>query len=262
MQFDLEALSSQLGTQVAQQTVGNIPGGQFALKATEVVAAKVSAFFPEGRKREEAFKGLKPGGIFYSLYKIFAGDKYTRGEYTLGERLLDQCTPDTKNWSYQDVPDDLVPYAKEFFTNAFGVRITSSTDLDALDFGVDKYLSLIDKQDIPRAAVERAVKLKQTYFPISTYNVRKWDLDKFLTIPYRAPIPGVTVNTLFSGKLALTGEPISVGLPVNNFSPTFKPGTTNTGTTSIVTKQDKIMYAIAAAIVLITIFFIYYKSRK
>lgn len=88
--------------------------------------------------------------------------------------------------SYHSATANDVQEGRAFFTKAFGVRVTNIQDLNALDTGVDAYYKRPQKDDIPRAAVERAVKLKQTYFPESKW---KWDVNDFLKIPYAAPIP-------------------------------------------------------------------------
>ncbi len=99
--------------------------------------------------------------------------------------------------------NELLYPARLMFTILFGVRMTNSNFLDALDRGVDDYYAAAGwmGQDIPRNAVERAVMLKQQFFPSSTYNTRQWDMNKFQEWPLVAPIPDpVTPGQLYTGE--------------------------------------------------------------
>lgn len=117
--------------------------------------------------------------------------------------------------------------ARALFTTLFGVRIINSNGLDALDQGVDAYYRLGETIDIPREAVVRAVRLKQTYFPNSTYNRQLWDLQKFQENPLVAPIPDPNViGKLFTGNIfgvdvvngLVQGDPIP-NLPTDTRTP-------------------------------------------
>jgi hypothetical protein len=97
----------------------------------------------------------------------------------------------------------LLPVARTILTILFGVRIVNSDILDALDVGPDAYYQAGGNwvTDIPRNAVDRAVKLKQQFFPQSTYNVRQWDMNKFQDFPLVAPIPDpLKVGLLYTGQ--------------------------------------------------------------
>ena len=146
-----------------------------------------------------------PAQFWQSIIQIFTGRTYTGNEYQLGERYIDQVLPDTpvnSVTSYRQVPDEVVPQAQLMFTVLFVVRITTQDDLDALQRGVSYYQLRPDKADIPLAAIERAVNLKQKYFPDSLYNVAKWNLDYFSKFPLVAPIPDPWhVGQLYSGPL-------------------------------------------------------------
>lgn len=157
---------------------------------------------------------------------------WTISEQTLGERFIDQIPgidqalfdagllshrgkEGLANYvdSHYGNYGKIVPMAQKVMTILFGVRITNDDDLDALDGGVNEYYSRPDKSDIPQAAVERAVFLKQTYYPISTYNKVQWDMSKFAAVPYAAPIPGIDPGTLYNGEIPGGGE-IKAGLVV------------------------------------------------
>lgn len=154
---------------------------------------------------------------------------YTISEQTLGERFIDQIpgvdqalfdagllqhrgAPGLANYVDSHFAEGtgnygtIIAMAREVMTILFGVRITNDDDLDALDGGAIEYYSRPDKQDIPEAAVNRAVYLKQTFFPISTYNTTPWDMSKFATVPYAAPIPGIEPGTLYNGTIPGGGE--------------------------------------------------------
>lgn len=99
--------------------------------------------------------------------------------------------------------NELIHPARLLFTILFGVRITNSDFLDALDLGVDQYYAAAGERgsDIPRIAVQRAVALKQKYFPSSTYNTRLWDLNIFQRFPLVAFVPDPEqVGKLYTGE--------------------------------------------------------------
>lgn len=122
----------------------------------------------------------------------------------------------------------VVPLAQHLFTILFGVRITTDEDLDALDYGAGAYYARPDKQDIPKAAVDRAVFLKQNFFPISSYNQYQWEMRKFNDFPYAAPVPGLEPGTLYNGPIPGGGE-LRNGLFVSGGA-LVQPTTSNTGT--------------------------------
>jgi len=98
--------------------------------------------------------------------------------------------------------NSLLPVARLIWTILFGVRMTNSNYLDALGRGVDDYYnSGPNTWDIPRNAVERAVMLRQQYFPDSTYNTKQWDMNIFQQFPLVAPVPDpVTPGQLYTGE--------------------------------------------------------------
>lgn len=149
------------------------------------------------------------------LWSAIKGKKYTTGQYKLGERFIKQITGNFDLGSYRDVPDDAVEAAMNFFTVFFGVRITTGEDLDALDGGIDAYYARGEKDDIPRAAVQRAVFLKQNYYPIGSYNQYQWNPGYFEQYPLVAPIPGLQSGTLYNGKIPGGAIVVNGVIPVN-----------------------------------------------
>lgn len=150
---------------------------------------------PEGDLKTWLLKD--PVEFWKSIIALIRGRTYQTGQYILGERLIDQVQGG--NVGRRDVADEVVPAARMLFTILFGVRINNSEDLDSLDYGIDAYYARPNKEDIPHEAVERAVFLKQNFYPIRTYNVQKWDLGYFEQYPLVAPIPEMNASTTEEG---------------------------------------------------------------
>lgn len=210
---------------IAGVNVGALPSGSGQAQAgggdfkalfsgiCQLVGA-AAASTPEGAAIAAIKQGinlLPPGGVKKALLllssasafvkmakQLIQGRPYRTGQYRLAERYIDQVlcsggSPDSIK-SYRDVPDDYVPEAILFFTVVFGVRITTDEDLWALDEGAAAYIMRPGEDyrgmgDSPDAAIQRAVFLKQTFFPSSTYNVSCWDLEHFAEYPLVAPVP-------------------------------------------------------------------------
>lgn len=182
----------------------------------------IAAYMPLSQKpqyeQSAAGKALSYIPVVALFKSIFGGhDKYGVGEHILGERFLDGIQG--LNVGRRDVPDDAIAAAQVYFSLMFGVRIRMTEDFDALDKGVDEYYKRPQTDDIPRAAVERAVNLKRTYYPITSYNQGGWDLSRAQDIPLVAPIPGIEYKTLMNGEVPGIG-PIVNGIPQN---PDFLP---------------------------------------
>lgn len=198
-----------------QGTRTQVNQAQLALQqASPYIAAVYQALnmLPEGDLKK--WLTANPIQFFKMVIQLFKGRKFTIGQYKLGERYLDQIVGKaTRAWS--DVGDDIVPIAQMMFTVLFGVRITTGEDLDALNFGVNKYYERGEKNDIPVDAVERAVFLAQRYYPIDSYNRYQWDLKYFEMYPLVAPIPGIDEGTLYTGELPGGARAINGIIPVS-----------------------------------------------
>lgn len=205
-------------------------GSAVAASDPLVMAVKMGInLIPEGNFKK--WVTMNPFQLYKKLWQAIFGKRFTTGQYRLGERLLDQIDPTgTANnaVSYRDVPDEVVENAMLLFTLFFGVRITTQEDLDALQIGSSAYYSRPDKKDIPQHAVDRAVFLKQTYFPDSSYNVRKWDTDIFSQFPLVAPIPDpFHYGQLYTGPIPGGGNVTNGVVEIDEI-----PGITNPGSTS------------------------------
>jgi len=121
--------------------------------------------------------------------------------------------------------NSLLAPARTLFTILFGVRIVNSHTLDALQRGVDDYYAHdngVYQWDIPRAAVERAVYLKQNFFTDDTYNNEQWNLNRFQEYPLVAPVPdpfqpGVLYTGDFLGVKVVNG--VVIGDPIPDIIP-------------------------------------------
>lgn len=168
--------------------------------------ATMAAYLPLSKKPQ--YNKTTAGQILkyvpiVAVFNMFKKNPLGPGEAVLGERFLDHVQGlDTGR---RDVTQEAYQAARIFLTIAFGVRLTLAEDLDSLDVGVDAYLSRPNKKDIPRIAVERAVKLKKSYFSASTYNKGPWNLNYFESYPLVAPIPGIEPGTLYNGEIPGTG---------------------------------------------------------
>lgn len=117
--------------------------------------------------------------------------------------------------------NSLLGPARTLFTILFGVRIRNQHTLDALQNGIDAYYAHDDgvyQYDIPRSAVERAVMLKQNFFPDTMYNTQQWDLNYFQAYPLLAPVPdpfqpGSLYTGDFMGMKIVNGYAIGDAIP-------------------------------------------------
>jgi hypothetical protein len=176
---------------------------QAAANDPVVIAVKEGIkLLPEGGLKKWVSMDAKT--FWKNVFSWFTGKKFTRGQYTLGERYLDQLedngNPNAAN-SYSEIPDSLVPTAQMLFSILFGVRIDTVEDLDALNVSPAAYYARGNRDDIPLEAVERAVWLKKNKFPDSYYNNRKWDVTEFEKRPLVAPIPDIKYGALYTGEL-------------------------------------------------------------
>lgn len=229
-------------------SIGNIAMPGVGATSNQLIAMRNKIWdsvLPDGNFKK-AFMSTD-GSIFSTfsaLFKIAKGRKYREGHYKLGERLIDQVQC-SYNIGYKDVPDEVVPLARLVFTQLFGVRIETGEDLDALDSGVDAYYARGNKDDIPRNAVERAVMLKQNYFPISTYNNSCWNLSYFDLYPLVAPIPEMNADMTGNGNInkLYSGPGLNDTIIVNGY---VKPSAAVTNLTANIVEQPKIQASAVA----------------
>lgn len=202
----------------ASQVMRDARAGMAEGMAIAKAVYQIINILPDGDLKTWLLKD--PVEFWKSVIALFKGRTYQTGQYILGERLIDQVQGG--NVGRRDVADDVVPVARMLFTILFGVRINNSEDLDSLDYGVDAYYQRPNKEDIPHEAVERAVHLKQSFYPIRTYNTQKWDLRYFEQFPLVAPIPEMnahaTMEELNVGKL-YTGTVPGGAYAVNGIIP-------------------------------------------
>lgn len=197
------------------------------LTPTTAAVYQVLNLLPEGELK--SWLTANPIQFWKKIIQLFTGRTYQSGQYRLGERYIDQLicqggNPDSVT-STSQVPDDTVPVARTIFTILFGVRINNDEDLWSLDNGVSAYYSRPNKGDIPQLAVERAVFLKQNFFPYTTYNKVCWtDLSPFEQFPLVAPIPEMNasatheednVGKLYSGPLPGGAVAVNGVIPVD-----------------------------------------------
>lgn len=170
-----------------------------------------SAVWPPAGSIYKFLNALPPGELkswltagpveFYKkLIQLFTGKKWTSGDYVLGERLNDNVYGQ-KDIGRQQVTDDMVAVAHTLFNQLFGVRIATSDDLDALDNGIIAYKARQSSQGISQDAIERAVFLKQHFYPSSTYNKAPWDLRYFELYPLVDRIPAYEPGKWFTGEV-------------------------------------------------------------
>lgn len=161
---------------------------------------------------------MSSGGSLWDALKIIPellkGRKYTSGDYVLGERLSDQILCN-KDIGRKDVSDEMVTVAHKLFNILFGVRIANTDDLDALDAGVTAYKARPVSQGISDDAINRAVFLKQNYYPISTYNKSCWDLSYFEKYPLVGPIPDYEIGKLYTGDLPGGSKAVNGLIPID-----------------------------------------------
>jgi hypothetical protein len=170
-----------------------------------------------------------------ALIKAFKKDPLGNGERLLGERFLDHIQG--LNVGRGDVTVEVYNAAVIFFTIMFGVPIKLHEDFDALDKSAEDFMKRPGKEGVPRIAVDRAVKLKKSYYPASSYNQGAWNLNYAENNPLVAPIPGIEPGTLYNGEIPGTGYAEN-GIPRSldqeaEPAPTNPKTSTPTGNTSV-----------------------------
>ena len=159
------------------QNVTQLSGSSQDVAKAQMVMGAVSTMAPEFLPYVKAIYGivnalpagtlkdwLSSNGIEFwkRVWTLIVGRKYTKGDYTLAERLNDQifCNQDI---GQTQATDQMVDIAHQIFNQLFGVRIATDEDLNALDFGVSAYKDRMVSQGISQDAIERAVFLKQHF---------------------------------------------------------------------------------------------------
>lgn len=183
-----------------------------------------------------------PVQFWKKVIALFTGKKWTTGDYILGERMSDQIYCNS-NIGRSQVSDEMVVQAHNLFNQLFGVRISTTEDLDALDFGVSAYKARAASQGIGTEAIERAVYLKQNYFPISTYNTVCWDLRYFELYPLVDRIPDYELGKWYSGPVL--GGAIAVDglipLDASSVLKQYPGGTFDTETGQTTTAEGEVL---------------------
>jgi hypothetical protein len=183
-------------------------------KLTPETAAVYQALniLPEGELK--GWLMANPVQFWKKVITLITGRKFTTGDYVLGERLNDQiyCQPDIGR---RQVSDDMVKIAHSIFNQLFGVRIATAEDLDALDHGVTAYRSRTASQGISDDAIERAVYLKQHYYPIATYNRACWDLRYFEIYPLVDRIPDYALGKWYTGPVLGGANAVEGLIPIS-----------------------------------------------
>ncbi len=172
----------------------------------------VIGMLPEGELK--SWLSANPIEFWKKVFALIKGRKYTSGNYVLGERMNDQiaCKGDIGR---QQVTDEMVTMAHVIFNQLFGVRIDTSEDLDALDHGLIAYRARPVSTGISDDAIERAVYLKQHYYPIATYNKACWDLRYFEVYPLVDRIPDHEFGKWYTGPLLGGANCVDGVIPVS-----------------------------------------------
>lgn len=187
--------------------------------------AKLAMLTPETAAVYATLNVLPEGGLkkwlmanpvqFWKMvYELFFGKKWTTGDYVLGERLNDQVYCND-NIDRGQVSNQMVDLAHVIFNQLFGVRIATDEDLNALDQGFAAYKARPASKGISDNAIERAVFLKQHYYPSSTYNVRCWDLRYFEMYPLVGRIPAYELDKWYTGTVLGGAYAVDGVIPVS-----------------------------------------------
>lgn len=212
--------------------------------------AKLASLTPETAAIYQALNVLPEGDLkswltanpvqfWKKVVALIKGRKYTVGDYTLAERLNDQVYGNP-NIGQTQASDEMVDIAHRVMNQLFGVRIATDEDLNALDSGVAAYKSRAASTGISQDAIERAVFLKQHFFPIATYNRQPWDLRYFELYPLVDRIPDYPLNqwyngpviggaTAVDGLIPLSAQTVIKQFPGSDFDPNTGIITTPTG---------------------------------
>lgn len=211
--------------------------------------AKLSQLTPETAALYQALNVLPEGDLkswlmanpvqfWKKVVALIKGRKYTTGDYTLAERLNDQVYANP-NIGQTQATDEMVDIAHRVFNQLFGVRLATDEDLNALDSGVVAYKSRRASEGISQDAIERAVFLKQHFYPIATYNRQPWDLRYFELYPLVDRIPDYELGKWYSGPIIGGANAVDGLIPISaqNVLRQF-PGSDFDPTTGAITTPD------------------------
>lgn len=187
--------------------------------------AKLAALTPETAALYQALNVLPEGDLkswltanpvqfWKKVVALIKGRKYTTGDYTLAERLNDQVYGNP-NIGQTQATDEMVDIAHRVMNQLFGVRLATDEDLNALDYGVAAYKSRAASQGISQDAIERAVFLKQHFFPIATYNKQVWDLRYFELYPLVDRIPDYPLGQWYTGPVIGGANAVDGLIPIS-----------------------------------------------
>lgn len=175
--------------------------------------------------------------IFNPVSAIFGQKTLTTGQSKLSEKF-DFYVNGNKN-AKQSQDKNLLNQAITFFTNYYGARVTTIEDLDALhynynhsgatiDDGVTAYFQRPEKDDVPRANVQRAVQLAYNYTPYNNV-AGSWSPDKFLAVPMVGYPPNVAYGQPPPGQAAgaTTQQPAQTTAATTSLVPPATTATTS-----------------------------------
>jgi len=171
---------------------------------------------------------LSPAGIINEVKAIIFGRLFRGGQYWLGEKFKYYVMGENIHTRDADiVGDTTVSTAITTFSIGFGVPIDDYQDILNLQKGANAYIARYVQlgqtaSKIPIAAVNRAVLLKQQYFPTEYENnwtatgvaPKKWNMADFNKIPFAVPIPDFTKPYAQQWDYTYTGK-IPLGEVVN-----------------------------------------------
>lgn len=204
------------GTEEDKYTAGKMLQGEYPPGAVGSAWAAVNSaaqVLPAGSEWRK-WLTANPIKLVQNIIELIKGRTYTRGDYTLAERYNDQILCN-KGIDQTQATDEMVETAHIVFNVLFGVRITTDDDLSALQNGIAAYKARPAAAGISDQAINRAVYLKRTYYPSSTYNVTCWDMSWFAKYPLVAPIPAYEPGRWYTGPLPGGGNAVNGVIPVS-----------------------------------------------
>jgi len=184
--------------------------------------ASAMASLPEGNVkrflRDMYSAGPTPWAGIQAVIKFLQGRTYTSGDYWNGETFMRNILGRSDIQGRNQVPDSMVPISWEFMSAAYGVRMRTEGDFEALSRSTEEYLTRepTETAGITSEQAERARRI--LLGPANPWNNRniKWDLSWFNAEPYIYPVPGGAPGTGFTGTHPVLGIPFVDGYPVED----------------------------------------------